>query len=271
VSVEETSTDSSGDNNTYFIIGMIVVVVAVIVVIAGVIYNKQKIGKSSNPSAQQAALTVLNSIPVKGPAPKTGYSREQFGKPWTDDVDVEGGHNGCLTRDDILRRDLSNVVPARGCEILSGVLHDPYTGKDVPFNREEGTDVLVQIDHIVPLLDAWQTGAQQWDLVKRTQFANDPAELLAVSGKANRKKKAGDVATWLPSNKDYRCEYVTKFVKVIAQYGLWMVQSEHDEAARVLSKCSSQTPTSSGSPRSSGVLPSVGTRFPSSSAIKHPG
>ena len=113
--------------------------------------------------------------------------------------------------------------------------------------------------------------------MKRTQFANDPVELLAVSGKANRKKKAGDVATWLPSNKDYRCEYVTKVVNIKAKYGLWMVQSEHDEAARVLSKCSSQAPSSSGGPRSSGilpssgVLPSEGTRFPSSSAIKRPG
>jgi hypothetical protein len=277
MSVEETSTDSSSDDKTFFIIGLVVIVVVVIGIVA-VIYNKQKVGKSSNPSAQQAALTVLASIPVHWPASKSGYSREQFGKPWTDDVDgVEFGHNHCDTRDDILRRDLSSVVPPTGCEVKTGVLHDRYTGNDIPFNRDEGTDVLVQIDHIVPLLNAWQTGAQQWDLVKRTQFANDPVELLAVSGKANRKKKAGDVATWLPSNKDYRCEYVTKVVNIKAKYGLWMVQSEHDEAARVLSKCSSQAPSSSGGPRSSdilppssGVLPSVGTRFPSSSAIKRP-
>lgn len=82
-------------------------------------------------------------------------------------------------------------MPPSGCAILSGVLHDPYTGKDIQFNRDEGTDVLVQIDHVVPLLDAWETGAQQWDVVKRTRFANDPLDLLAVSGKANRKKKAG--------------------------------------------------------------------------------
>ena len=144
------------------------------------------------------------------------------------------------------------------------------------FNRDEGTDVLVQIDHVVPLLDAWETGAQQWNLVKRTQLANDPLELLAVSGKANRKKKAANVASWLPSNKDFRCDYVTLIVKVKAKYGLWMVQAEHDEASRVLKTCSSQVLSSSGVPRSSGilpssgVLPSVGTRFPSSSAIKRP-
>ena len=259
-----------------FTIAAVVIAVVMLIGIGVYIYNKEKIGKSSNPSAQQAALTLLASIPVKGPAPKTGYSREQFGKPWTDDVDgVEFGHNGCDTRDDILRRDLSNVVPPSGCSVLSGVLHDPYTGKDITFNRDEGTDVLVQIDHVVPLLDAWETGAQQWDLVKRTQLANDPLELLAVSGKANRKKKAANVASWLPSNKDFRCDYVTRVVKIKAKYGLWMVQAEHDEASRVLKTCSSQVLSSSGAPRSSGmlpsgVLPSVGTRFPSSSAMNRP-
>ena len=269
--------DSRDDNKTMQIVA-VVVAVAILVGLAIFIYNKEKIGKSSDPSAQRAALALLDSIPVKGPAQKSDYTREQFGKPWTDDVDgVEFGRNSCDTRDDILRRDLSDVVPPSGCTVLSGVLHDPYTGKDIQFNRDEGTDVLVQIDHVVPLLDAWQTGAQQWDQVKRTQFANDPVELLAVSGKANRKKKASDVASWLPSNKDFRCEYVTDVVKIKAKYGLWMMRPEHEEASRVLSKCSSQGPSSSGFPRSSGlvpsssgVLPSVGGLVPSSPAMKRP-
>jgi Protein of unknown function (DUF1524) len=246
----------------------VVVVVTVLLLIGLVvaIYNKEKIPKSGNPTAQKDALTLLETIPIKGRAPKTGYSRYKFGRPWTDDVDVEGGHNGCDTRNDILRRDLSNVVPPSGCIVLSGVLHDPYTGKDIQFNREEGTDVLVQVDHVVPLLNAWETGAQAWDQLKRTRFANDPLDLLAVSGKANRNKKAGDVATWLPSNKDFRCDYVTRVVDVKTKYGLWMTQAEHDAASRVLKTCSSQVVSSPGAPRSSAVLPSVGTRFPSSAA-----
>jgi Protein of unknown function (DUF1524) len=249
------------------VLGVIVVLAVLLLIgLAVVVYNKQKVGKSDNPTAQKAALTLLETIPVKGRAPKTGYSRDKFGPPWTDDVDVEGGHNGCDTRDDILRRDLSDVVPSTGCAVLSGVLHDPYTGKNIQFNRDEGTDVLVQIDHVVPLLDAWETGAQEWDQAKRVQFANDPLDLLAVSGKANRKKKAGDVATWLPSNKDFRCDYVTRVVKVKAKYGLWMIQAEHDEALRILTKCSSQILPSSGLPTSSAVLPSVGRLFPSPSA-----
>jgi hypothetical protein len=173
----------------------IVAVVAMLVLIALLVHacNREKVGNTDNPRAQRAALALLQTISVKGRAPKTGYSRSQFGQPWTDDVDVEGGHNHCDTRNDILRRDLSNVVPPTGCIVQSGVLHDPYTGKDVQFNRDEGTDVLVQVDHVVALLDAWQKGAQQWDQPKRTQFANDPLNLLAVSGKANRTKRP---ATW---------------------------------------------------------------------------
>ena len=245
----------------------IVAVVVVLLLIALLVHacNREKVGNTDNSRAQRAALSLLQTIPIKGRAPKTGYSRFQFGQPWTDDVDVEGGHNHCDTRNDILRRDLSNVLPAAGCIVQSGVLHDPYTGKDVQFNRDEGTDVLVQVDHVVALLDAWQKGAQQWDQPKRTQFANDPLNLLAVSGKANRNKKAGDVATWLPSNKDFRCAYVTRVVDVKAKYGVWMTQDEHDAASRILTTCFSEPPQSSKIPSSSGVLPSVGTRFPSSS------
>jgi len=245
----------------------IVAVVVVLLLIALLVHacNREKVGNTDNSRAQRAALSLLQTIPIKGRAPKTGYSRFQFGQPWTDDVDVEGGHNHCDTRNDILRRDLSNVLPAAGCIVQSGVLHDPYTGKDVQFNRDEGTDVLVQVDHVVALLDAWQKGAQQWDQPKRTEFANDPVNLLAVSGKANRNKKAGDVATWLPSNKDFRCAYVTRVVDVKAKYGVWMTQDEHDAASRILTTCFSEPPQSSKIPSSSGVLPSVGTRFPSSS------
>jgi hypothetical protein len=210
-------------------------------------YNKEKVGKTYHPVAQQDALTLLETIPVKGRAPKTGFSRDKFGPPVTGARAV----NGCDIRNYILRRDLSDVVTAAGdCTVLSGVLHDPYTGRDVQFNREEGTDVLVHIDHVVALLDAWQKGAQQWDQDKRVRFAKDPLNLLAVSGKANRQKGAGDVATWLPSNKDFRCDYVTTVVKVKAKYGVWMTESEHHEASRILTICSLETPPSSG------VLPS---------------
>src|SRR5947209_15877128 len=95
---------------------------------------------------------MLDALPVKGRAPKTGYTREQFGTAWTDDVDVAGGHNGCDTRNDIQRRDLTALVVkagTHGCTILSGTLHDAYTGKTIAFTRGAGTSTAVQIDHMV--------------------------------------------------------------------------------------------------------------------------
>ena len=185
-------------------------------------------------------LATLDTLPVKGRAPKTGYDRDLFGQRWTDDVAVDYGYNGCDTRNDILRRDLVDVVikpGSNGCAVLSGVLEDPYTGTVVEFLRGPGTSAEVQIDHVVALSDAWQKGAQQWDEITRRNFANDPANLQATIGWVNQQKGDGDAATWLPPNKSYRCTFVTRIVDVKAAYGLWVTPAEHDAIARVLADC----------------------------------
>ncbi|GAA1479661.1 DUF1524 domain-containing protein [Gordonia sinesedis] len=188
-------------------------------------------GRSSLP------LDDLDALTVKGRAPKTGYSRDLFGQRWSDDVAVADGHNGCDTRNDILRRDLSSAVTdprTRGCVVMSGVLHDPYTGAVVRFTR--GTS-LVQIDHVVALSDAWQKGAQGWSADRRRDFANDPRNLRAVSGTANLRKGSGDAATWLPPSRPFRCTYVAAQVEVKRVYGLWVTQAEKDAMRRVLTGC----------------------------------
>jgi hypothetical protein len=91
--------------------------------------------------------------------------------------------------------------------------------------------------HVVPLSNAWQTGAQPWDALKRRDFANDPRNLQATDGPTNQSKGDGDVATWLPPNKSYRCAYVARIVTVKAIYGLWVTPPEHDAMARILSNC----------------------------------
>ncbi|MFD1858816.1 HNH endonuclease [Aeromicrobium camelliae] len=186
-----------------------------------------------------ASAELVDSLHVRGRAPKTGYAREQFGEPWTDAVDVEYGRNGCDTRNDILRRDLTEVVfgDDRGCRVMSGVLDDPYTGERIDFRRGERTSSEVQIDHLVPLSDAWQKGAQQWSREKRIAFANDPINLLAVDGAANSAKSDADVATWLPPHRAYRCTYVSKIVNVKATYGVWVTQAEADAMRRELRRC----------------------------------
>ena len=192
------------------------------------------------------ALQALAGLAVKGRAPKTGYSRDLFGQSWSDDVTVEYGHNGCDTRNDILRRDLtvtSVKAGTRDCVVLSGTLRDPYTGKTIDFVRGSATSSAVQIDHVVALSDAWQKGAQQLSSDERRNFANDPRNLLAVDGPSNQKKGDGDAATWLPPNRSYRCTYVARQIEVKAAYRLWVTQAEKDAMTRLLTDCGGEQPT----------------------------
>lgn len=177
------------------------------------------------------AMTALESLETKGRAPKTGYSRDQFGDGW-------GTIQGCDTRNIILSRDLDNVVYDEVCKVMSGVLDDPYTGETIPFNRQDAA--AVQIDHVVALSDAWQKGAQLLSAKQRQQLANDPLDLLAVDGPANQQKGDGDAATWLPSNKAFRCEYVARQIAVKQKYHLWVTEAERNTMQQVLSRCPGQ-------------------------------
>jgi len=190
-----------------------------------------------------SAVATLRTLAVKGRAPKTGYARSQFGQAWTDAVNVDGGHNGCDTRNDILRRDLSSATTkpsTHGCVVLSGSLRDPHSGRTLAFRRGGSTSSLVQIDHVVALSDAWQTGAGAWPAARRTTFANDPLNLLAVQGSLNSAKGDGDAATWLMPNTAFRCPYVARQVAVKARYGLWLTPAERDAMSRVLAGCPAQ-------------------------------
>ena len=199
-------------------------------------------------AAAGSALEQLETLPVKGRAPKTGYDRDQFGPSWAD-VD----RNGCDTRNDILARDLTAVVYKDGtkeCVVASGTFADPYTGKTISFVRGNETSTAVQIDHIVALSDAWQKGAQQLTAEERRRLANDPLNLMAADGPANGAKSDSDAATWLPANKAFRCEYVARQVAVKVRYELWVTQAEHDAIAGVLDSCPDQ-PVPDGSLSSS--------------------
>ena len=207
------------------------------------------------PGQTGTALAALETLPIKGRAPKTGYSRSQFGGGWASVA-------GCDTRERILGRDLTQKAYVAGddCRIQSGVLHDPYTAETIMYLRGGVSEV--DIDHVVALGDAWQKGAQQWSHARREVFANDPLELLAVSSTANRVKGDGDAATWLPSNKGFRCDYVARQIAVKQKYGLWVTRAEHDAMARVLSTCPGQKlPTSSLQPPSvSSTRPAIPVR-----------
>ena len=188
-----------------------------------------------SPSNTQAApidaLAALNYLEVKGRAPKTGYARSQF--PHWSDPD----RNGCDARNDTLKRDLTNItykVGTRDCKVIAGQLLDPFSGKVITFSA---TKAVIDVDHVVALSNAWQTGAAYFDKNKRSQIANDPLNLLAVDAKLNRKKGDGDAATWLPPNKTFRCEYVGLQISVKAKYALWVTAAEKTAMEKVLQAC----------------------------------
>lgn len=184
--------------------------------------------------AEGSALATLEDLAVREAATEDGYDREaDFGTAWQDADD-----NGCDTRNDMLQRDLEDIEFTSGdtCEVASGTLDDPYTGETIAFERGENSGD-VQIDHVVALMNAWTTGAADWDKAKRVQIANDPLNLVASDGPANMGKGARDASEWLPENQAYRCEYVARQIAVKAKYGLWVTPAEHDAMADVLTSC----------------------------------
>jgi hypothetical protein len=184
------------------------------------------------------ALEVLETLPVKGRAPKTGYSRDAFGQRWAD-VD----RNGCDTRNDILKRDMTSIVykaKTRNCVVLSGTLIDRYSGESINFVRGDVSSMEVQIDHVVALSNSWQTGAFKLSIAQRTALANDPLNLFAVKGRLNSQKGDGDAATWLPPMKSFRCAYVAQQIAVKAKYSLWVVPPEKAAMLAILAQCPTQ-------------------------------
>lgn len=187
-----------------------------------------------NSGSGEIARDALAALPTKGRAPKTGYKRSQFGDGW-----AKSG--GCDTRNVILRRDLTNAVLGDdNCKVQAGALSDPYTGQRIAFKRGANSSGAVQIDHVVALSNAWQTGAQQLSSEQRISLANDPLELLAVDGPANQQKGDGDAATWLPSNKPFRCQYIARQIAVKKKYLLWVTPPERTAMERILASCPEQ-------------------------------
>ena len=184
-----------------------------------------------------SGLSIIQAQVTKGRAPKTGYTRAQFGPDLTK---ADFDRNGCDSRNDILKRDLTKEVfkeKTSGCTVLSGILVDPFSGETINFVQGAKTSSEVQIDHLVALSNAWQTGAFKLTPDQRKAFANDPLNLLAVKGKLNSQKGDGDAATWLPPLKSFRCDYVSRQIAVKVKYKLWFTAPEKEAMIRILKTC----------------------------------
>lgn len=177
------------------------------------------------------ATVVLEKLEVKGRAPKTGYSREQFYNGWPT---VEG----CSLRQRIIKREFGDTaVVLDGCNVVAGEFDELYTGEHKVYSERTEISNGVQIDHVVALSDAWQKGAQNLTAEERYAIATDALNLLAVDAAANKKKSDGDAATWLPPNKKFRCQYVARQVSVKYKYQLWVTEAEKGAILRVLESC----------------------------------
>ena len=184
----------------------------------------------ANSSAQPLATAVLAALETKGRAPKTGYEREQFYNGWPD-VD------GCSLRQRIIKREMGDSAVLSGCDVIAGEYVEPYTGEHKRFAQKSDFSKGVQVDHVVALSDAWQKGAQNLTAEQRYGIATDPLNLLAVDASTNMGKGDGDAATWLPPNKQFRCQYVARQISVKYKYHLWVTQAEREAMERVLAVC----------------------------------
>ncbi len=222
-------------------VGLLLVGIAGWVVVNPNSYETELIGNSSLDSSEQQldplgvssdqlAINVLETLEVKGRAPKTGYERTEFYSSWP-------LVNGCSLRQVIIKRELGESAVLDGCDVVSGSFTEPYTGQVMEFQQKSDFSKHIQIDHVVALSDAWQKGAQYMDKETRFAMATDPLNLLAVESAANQQKSDGDAATWLPPNKSFRCQYVARQISVKKKYQLWVTEAEHDAIAGILQTC----------------------------------
>ncbi|SNR81282.1 HNH endonuclease family protein [Actinacidiphila glaucinigra] len=188
-----------------------------------------------NGSAAQAALptpvsaatarTYLASLKV-ATENRTGYNRDLF-PHW---ITISGA---CNTRETVLKRDGSGVVTDSACAATSGSWYSVYDG--ATWSAASDLD----IDHLVPLAEAWDSGASAWTTAKRQSFANDLTrpQLIAVTDNVNQAKGDQDPATWMPSRTAYACTYVRAWVQVKYYYGLSVDSAEKSKLSSVLSGC----------------------------------
>jgi hypothetical protein len=178
--------------------------------------------------SKSTAQTYLNALTVAAEANASTYDRELF-PHW---ITISGT---CNTRETVLQRDGSNVVTSSACAATSGSWYSPYDGATWTAASD------VDIDHVVPLAEAWRSGANAWTTSRRQSFANDLTrpQLIAVTDNVNQSKSDQDPSTWQPSITSYRCTYAKMWIAVKYYYTLKLQSSEKTALQTMLNTCSS--------------------------------
>lgn len=175
--------------------------------------------------SKSTAQSELNSLTVQPEGSLTGYSRDLF-PHWID----QGG--GCDTRQVVLKRDADYY--SGDCPVTSGKWYSYYDGVTVYSPSD------IDIDHIVPLAEAWRSGASSWTTEKRQDFANDldGPQLIAVTASVNRSKGDQDPSTWQPPRSGARCAYAKWWIHTKYRWGLTLQSSEKSALQSMLNTCS---------------------------------
>lgn len=185
------------------------------------------------PPPVEESRAMLSDLRVAPPGSMVGYSREAF-PHWASDgaalgwVEPEGS---CDVRDDALIRDGQGVEVDEDCAITAGSWLDPYTGETLTDSGD------VDIDHMVPLANAWRSGASVWSTGDREAYANDPEVLLSADDTANQEKGDKGPEAWTPPNTAYHCEYARRWVGVKSTWGLTVSTAERDTLSGMLDTC----------------------------------
>ncbi|MEU6058045.1 HNH endonuclease family protein [Streptomyces sp. NPDC047097] len=178
------------------------------------------------PVSAATARTYLGQLTVRAEGSSSGYSRDMF-PHWST---VSGS---CNTRETVLKRDGSGVVTDSSCAATSGSWFSEYDGA----TWSAASDV--DIDHMVPLAEAWRSGANSWTTSQRQAFANDLTrpQLIAVTDNVNQAKGDKDPAEWVPSRTSYRCTYARMWVHVKHHWNLSVDSAEKSALQSQLSGC----------------------------------
>jgi hypothetical protein len=186
-------------------------------------------------AAPGTALAALGRLPVRAERSLVGYQPSAYRSATSSD--------GCTVEQLVLRRDLQGMVLRRGsaCEVRSGVLTDPYTGRTINYRSGKPARTVrldtVRLDFVVTPRDAWRTGAASWSDAQRARFAADPLNRIATGGRTGSHQGSSDAASWLPSLSSWRCPHVTRQITVKTRFRLSVTPAERTAMAEVLSSC----------------------------------
>ena len=206
----------------------------IVVLATSCAYSSDRSNSGTQNNAASAG-TSLDGLEVSEPRSMSGYSREKF-PHWSkaSEFGWDPPEASCNAREAALIRDGEAVEVGRECKVESGTWLDPYTTN----TYTEPSDI--DTDHVVPLANAWRSGASYWDNEERERYANDPEVLLSVEDNANQSKGDKGPEAWRPPNEAVWCDYAVRWIGIKDKYDLSVNEQEKAALVEMLDACESE-------------------------------